>query len=217
VRLRAPALVAAALAVAALTLTSCRTNVGTAATVDGQRISENTLSSYVLPQGPSSDEVSAAQQQGTTIQPRPIALQFLVQEKVYEQVLKANGGIPSDGALTAVHDAAVQLLVQSQTLGAAFDRQIESQLTKLGIDAKLRPVFVRVQELEYTIIQRQHLQQQTQLAALVKKSKVGVSVSPRYGKWDTANLQINSSGAVPGYLDLTGGSGSASASASAAG
>jgi hypothetical protein len=194
VRLRKPigASVAAILAVAGLA--GCRTNVGTAATVGGHRITESRVNDYITPTGPSS---AAA---GQAASPRSQVLQFLIQEQLFEKTLKSEGIEPTTGRLAAAHDPAASLLLQTELTGSALDAAVRKGLPQGGIRAGFVKTFLRVQELEYLLIQGRHLTKLSELLALIKKAKIGVSVSPRYGRWSAANLALSGKAVLPPYL-----------------
>jgi hypothetical protein len=189
---------------AATLLAGCRTNVGTAATVSGQKITESDVSDYITPRGPSSAAVANARANGQTVSPRSEVLQYLILEKVFEQTLqqKDNGGLPSPGQLAAVHDQAASVLLQTSLAGAELDKRINAGLLGAGVSTKLTKVFVRVQELEYTLIMRKQLTQLPELVALVKRAGVHVRVNPRYGKWNVDQLSLDGKVITPGYLSV---------------
>jgi hypothetical protein len=194
------AIVAGLLAVTGLT--ACRTNVGTAATVSGQQISESAVGDYITPTGPASSVVANAKTQGQTVSPRSEVLHYLILEKVFEQTLQHNGGVPSAGQLASYHDQAASLLLQTSLTGSDLDRQLRTGLTSSGVAEKFAPVFLRVEELEYALISRQHLSQLSELVALVKKAGVTVSVNPRYGQWSTDQLGLVGGVPTPAYLSV---------------
>jgi hypothetical protein len=192
------ALVIAAVAVAGLS--GCRTNVGTAATVNGSKISESDVGKYITAEGV--DPSLAAQANGQVKSPRSQVLEFLIQQRVFERTLDTIGGVPSDTALSASHDEAASVLSQTQLSGAAFDTEIGRELVRAGVKSDFLRVFLRVQELEYAIIKRRSLTQLSELLTLIRKAGVTVSVSPRYGKWDANTLSLDGKPAVPSYLSV---------------
>jgi hypothetical protein len=198
--------VAAAGTLAVSGLAGCRTNVGTAATVDGRRISESTVSSYLTPEGPD----KSASQNGQAVSARSQILQVLVQEKVFEKTLesiRANQSLPTESQLTALHDQAASVLLQTNLTGGALDKALRQGLPRSGIKASFAKSYLRVQELEFAIIKAKRLSRLPELLALIKKAHVAVSVSPRYGTWDTKNLAVNAKGSIPSYLSIQPGSG----------
>jgi hypothetical protein len=197
--------VSAAVAVASL-LTSCRTNVGAAADVNGQRISESTVNKYVTQEGADPSVAAQAEAQG---QPLPsakaIVLQTLVQERLYEQALAVNGGIPTSAQLTAVHDPAVQQEFGLTGTGKTLDRQAGKSLGTIGIAPSFGAVVVRYSELFYILVRdRLKVQTQQQFNAAIRKAGAHVSINPRYGTWNAGKQTINesSSAGMPDYLRL---------------
>jgi hypothetical protein len=187
-----PALVAAALATTVLA--GCKSNVGVAARVGGTSISESDVNKYVDPKGAPS---AAANQNASA---RSVILSVLVQEQVFEQILRQQGVRPSAGEVAAQHDAA-GLVLNTQLTGSDLDRAIEQQvLAKLGIKRSLRPVFLRTYELEFLLVKHTNVQQFSELVAFVKKAHVHVSVAPRYGTWDATNLQVNGTSPLPSFV-----------------
>ena len=190
------AFVAAALATTLLA--GCKSNVGVAARVDGTTISESDVNKYLNPKGVASEV--AAQSGAQTVSPRAEILHFLVQEQVFERTLRSLNIRPTAGDLAAQHDAAASTLLQTQLTGADLDRALDRQLPRSGVRASFRNTFLRVQELEYLLISKRNLTQFSQLVALVRKAGVKVSVSPRYGSWDAANLQLNNKSPLPSFV-----------------
>ena len=191
-----PALVAAALATTLLA--GCKSNVGVAARVDGATISESDVNKYVSPKGVAS--AVAAQAGDQTVSPRAEILHFLIQEQVFERTLRSLNVRPSAGELAAQHDAAASTLLQTQLTGADLDRTLDRQLPRSGVRAAFRNTFLRVQELEYLLITKRKLTQFSQLVAIVRQAGIKVSVSPRYGTWDAANLQLNGKSPLPSFV-----------------
>jgi hypothetical protein len=208
VRLRTlGAVLAAVLATAGLA--GCRTNVGTAATIDGHRITESDVNGYVTPSGPDAGVAANASKNNQVVSPRSQVLQFLIQEQVFSRTLASLGKRPTEAQLAASHDQAASVLLQTELTGAALDRAIRTGLPKSGIEAKFVKVYLRVQELEYAIIQSRQLTQLPELLALIKKADVKVSVNPRYGKWSPRSLGLDGKAAVPSYLTVQPGAGGA--------
>jgi hypothetical protein len=191
-----PALVAAALAVTVLA--GCKSNVGVAARVSGTTISESDVNKYVSPKGVASS--AAAQGGDQAPSPRSEILHFLIQEQVFQKTLRHQGIRPSAGDLAAQHDAAAATLLNTQLTGADLDKTLDRQLPRSGVRASFRNTFLRVQELEYLLIKNGRLTQFSQLLALVRKAGIKVSVSPRYGSWDEANLQLKGTSPLPSFV-----------------
>ena len=180
----------------------CRTNVGTAATVGTLRISESDVNRYVTVKGADPSLVASARKQGQDVAPKSEVLQYLIQEQLFRKVLAAHGGVPSSSTLAATQNAAAALLFQTQLTGSALTKALVSGLTRSGVRASFAKRYLTVETLEYVLIKRARLSQFAQLAALVNKSGARVSVSPRYGKWDKASLQLNRAAAIPAFVKL---------------
>jgi len=191
-----PALVAAALATTLLA--GCKSNVGVAARVDGKSISESDVNKYVSPNGVASEV--AAQAGDQPVSPRAEVLNFLIQERVFEQTLRSLNIRPSAGELAAQHDAAASTLLQTQLAGADLDRAVDKGLPRSAIRASFRATFLRVYELEYLLITKRKLTQISELVALVRKAGIEVTVSPRYGTWDAAHLTVSSVSPLPSFV-----------------
>ena len=192
--MRVRSLTAAAAATLALTaLAGCRSNVGNAATVNGERISDTTVSQYVTRRAKS---VTLSSSSGSGVEVSPKA--FVLQTLVYTRLLKAlvevgpNGG-PTKGQLAAI---------AAQTRGG---KSAEAFATSQGITG-YTSAFDRqlVQRQTYAAVLQSYQQQGVDLPTLLKKARIKVSVSPRYGKWDDKALSLDgSSGAgVPAFVKL---------------
>jgi hypothetical protein len=205
--------VATTLAVAGLA--GCRTNVGTAATVGGHRITESDVNGYITPNGADASVAAAAKKNNQVVSPRSQALQYLIQEQVFEKTLASLGKVPSAAQLASLHDDAASVLLQTNLSGSALDRAIRKGLPSSGISARFVKTYLRVQELEYAIISSRRLTQLSQLVALVKKAHVPISVSPRYGKWDPNRLGLDGKATVPSYLTVQPVPGAAQSTAAA--
>jgi hypothetical protein len=199
VRLRILTVAAGATLVAA-GLAGCRTNVGSAASVGGERITESVVNSYITRAGAAPSVAAQAAKSG--VSPRSQVLQYLIQEQVFEQTLAANGRVPTVGQLAATHDAAASVLLQTSLTGRALDDAIKKGLPTSGISPKFVAKYLRVQELEYALIKSKRLTQLSELLALIKKADIPVSVSARYGQWDPKSLSVTTAKSTPSYLEL---------------
>lgn len=199
-RLRILTTALAAILVAA-GLAGCRSNVGVAARVGGERITESDVNGYLTPTGMDSAAAAQAGSRGITA-PRSIILQYLIQEKVFEQTLKHNNISVSAGELAGSHDNALGLLLQTQLTGAALDAALDKQLPSSGVDKSFRSVFLRVEELEYKLIRSKQLKQFSELVSLIKQAKISVWVAGRYGKWNPTQLGLDGKPVVPAYLSV---------------
>ncbi|MGN6609417.1 MAG: hypothetical protein ACTHMS_20710 [Jatrophihabitans sp.] len=209
-----PLAVALAGVIACFGLTSCRTNVGVAARVDGHTISESALDGYLTAEGPDAATLAQAQQSGGSVQPKTLALQFLLGEQVYAAALRSTpGGVPSDSELAKLHDEAAQRLLQAQATGSTLDAEFSQQLVKFGLKASLLKVILRQAELADAYVNREKIGSAQELTSKVAALKIPVTVNPRYGTWQATTLQLDSAptAGLPSYLRA------ASASAAPAG
>lgn len=179
------------LALGCLTLTGCDSKAGTAAVVNGQKISENDLSSYLTPGAPPIPSGN-----GTTSTPaRTFVLRLLIQTKVFPLLLVAGGTPASDGVL----DASKASILQGST-----EQNLTDQITKSGLKAKFEPVYLRYLELSRYLQDKltDPKKQQSALAAV----KDAVSISPRYGSWDPIGLSLVDLGKkqLPSMLSFDG-------------
>lgn len=200
-------LTAAALAVLAVTgLSACKSNAGAAAVVDGHRISDSDVAKYVNQAGPDAQRLSQAAAQGQTLPPlKPTVASYLVQEQVYVGALDRTGDVPDAGALAALHDRAAAALLGAQSGGAEFDKLLTDEIVSDGFTHAFAGVVIRVAELKWALIERVKANQLSELIAAVDKLKISVSVSPRYGKWNPAQLTLaGPETTIPGFLTLTG-------------
>lgn len=188
-RSRAP--IAAVVLILAVTgLAGCQSNVGTAAKVNGDRISENTVNSYVLPAGQSAEALSQAKKQGSSLLPaKTIIVQYLVQREVFRRTLVANSDLPSAGEL-------------DRTKGGSTVSELRTQLPPVGVKNSFASVVVETDKLRQILIDKLKITTVDDAASAVRKAGVSVSVSPRFGTWSSAQLVVDSAGSLPSYLKL---------------
>ena len=207
---------AAAAVLAVAGLAGCRSNVGAAAVVDGHRISESDVHSYLDPAGPSAATVAQAAQNGQTIVPKSVVLNTLVQERVFGDALtRTQGGLPSPSTLAANHDQAASALTGQSITGAQLDAQIARNLAAEGVRAGLQTVVQRVIDLEYALVVRLNPKSQADFAAAIAQHHISVSVNGAYGAWSPADLGVlnGSSKTAPDFLTLQSGAPSGATSA----
>ena len=183
-------------------LAGCRTNVGSAASVGAVRISETEVNRFVTMKGADASLSAQARKQGQDVAPKSQVLTYLIQEQLFRKALTANGGVPSKGTLARSQNAAVALLFQTQLTGKALTKALAQGLTRSGIRSSFAQRYLTVETLEYTLIKRKQLTELPQLAALLRKVGTRVSVSPRYGKWQPTQLQVDPGAGKPAYLKL---------------
>lgn len=167
-------------------LAACQTNAGAAATVDGKRISESDVTDLLTSTG--------------TAAGRNLVVAFLVQEKLYERALQKKGQLPSAAQLNGSAAGALSLLFGQQVPAAQANASLlDPTLTKDGVRTRFDATILRAAELEYAFIQTNKIATAAQLAAVVKAARVPVSVSPRYGRWNAATVQLDQA-ATPDFL-----------------
>jgi hypothetical protein len=185
------AAVAATLAVAGLA--GCRSNIGTAATVNGQRITDSTVSQYITP---SAKGVTLQSSSGASVHvaPKAFVLQTLVYTRLLQRLTKVGpGGGPTKGQLAQVQTqtlagkSAKTFAISQGITGytTAFDRQLVTRQT-------------------YSAVLQAYQQNNVDLQALLTKAKIKVTVSPRYGKWDSKALSLDgtTTAGVPSFVRL---------------
>ncbi|SHH59410.1 hypothetical protein SAMN05443575_4172 [Jatrophihabitans endophyticus] len=203
---------AVAVVLTAATLTACRTNVGVAARVNGETISESDVTTHLTGKPQSAQLQQQAKAAGQDLTPaRVIVLQSEIGGLLYRRALARTGGVPTDAALVASRNEAVQVLAGNGQ--QITDQQLGSQLSQFGVKRAFTSRFLRTLELEYALIQRLKLTQQSELTAAVRKTGSAVSVSPRYGTWDAAKFTIDTASGAgsPAFLKLQQASSSAAA------
>lgn len=181
---------AAVLILAVAGLAGCQSNVGTAAKVNGNRISESTVDSYVRPAGQSSDAIAKAESQGSSLLPaKTIIVQYLVQRQVFRETLAANKELPSATALERVNTGETE-------------SALRTELPPVGVDKSFAPVVLETDRLREVLIEKLNIKTVQDAAAAVRKAGVTASVNPRYGKWQPDQLVVDSTASVPPYLQL---------------
>jgi hypothetical protein len=191
VRLRTlSAAIVATLAVAGLA--GCRTNVGTAATVDGHRFTESQVNDYITPKA----KPVALQSNSGTVQvaPRSYVLENLIDDRLLVAVLrKTPGGVPS---------AATVAKITSQGLDGKTAAQVAESAGVVGYSKAFAKIWVHNRVLG--LVLNDYANRGVDVSAIAKKLHFPVSVSARYGAWDTKNLTLTSSAGagLPNYLTL---------------
>jgi hypothetical protein len=162
--------------------------------VSGDRISEATVSSYVTPKAQ-----SVQLNNGQTIAARSFALQTLINTRVAEQVLAAHGLTPTEQQIAQA---------QQTALGQASEDQLVQALATRGFAPSFEPVYLRAVALSQLLATVPGITDQQGLQSALSKANVTVDVNPRYGKWDSTQLALNSDLAsnLPPYLKASSGS-----------
>lgn len=178
--------VAGVCALGAVTLAGCDSKVGTAAVVNGHKISESTLANYVTPAAKplqSSDGTSS-------VAPRTFVLQYLIRSQIFERVLNSN----NDPVTSDLLDSA-----RTQALAGGSEADLVKQVTGVGLSSSFEKEVLRYQEL-YTLIGSK-LGADKANAALAKSSDK-IVVNPRYGSWNSKTISLTdlSKAQLPSFL-----------------
>jgi hypothetical protein len=180
-------LAAAALcALGALTLAGCDSKIGTAAVVNGSKISESDVSRYL---DPAADDASPA---------RSTALQYQIEQKVLSTAL------PSDDTLAKGHDQALSNLFNGQLSGDQANQALAKVLAQNGLKASFGEVLIRTVELENAYSQAINASQAQDAVAELAKQHIPVSVNPRYGSWNPQTFSFTGLGSkqLPSVVTL---------------
>jgi hypothetical protein len=189
VRLRTLGALAAMVLVAA-GLAGCRTNVGVAATIDGQRVTETQVNDYLTPSARGVVITTGA----AALPPRSFVLNALIEEKLFTKLLAATpSGLPSDGQLSSI---------QATDLAGKSVHAIATQLHVVGYTSSFEKKYIGVQVLGSLLSKASS--QGVDVNTLANKLKFPVSVNPRYGTWNrtTFLLATGSKAGLPGFLTL---------------
>jgi hypothetical protein len=189
---------AAAAAVLAVTgLAGCKNNVGTAAVIDGHRITESDVSHYLTVKAQPVIERNA-NGQTITVSPRSFVVSELINQKLYFKVI---GAIPSVSKLTETQlDSQLQSDLQGKSV-----TQVAESLGLHGFTEDFYRIVLRAQE--EVLVLRSAQSNGVDVSAAIHKVHFPVTVSPRYGTWDPKTLAFTAGGRLPGYLDLQPGAG----------
>jgi hypothetical protein len=188
-RARLLGLLAAAVSVAGLC--ACSSNIGQAAIVNGHRISESTVASYLNPKGPTAKALARVEANGGAFQARSEVLSELIRESLFAQAAaRLPHGGPSNAKLNSLHDEVAQAQFGSQLAGTAFDKELDAQVAALGFRSNFTTLLVRVAELEDFYATTSKVQSSADLLKSLNKLGITITVSPRYGKWDGTQLAL---------------------------
>jgi hypothetical protein len=182
----------AAAALAITTLAACQTKIGVAAVVNGARLSDSDVSTYVTKKA-----VPFSGGGGTTITPKSFAVETWIDTVLFEQAIRKHGGAITTAERTEYGGLA--------TSGTSPD-QLTKAYTSRGFTVAMRDLRVRTQADFLLLIHRLHpklddsqVLQDSQGAegneAAVEIGKLAndVFVSGRYGTWDKKTLSLDSS------------------------
>lgn len=178
-----------ALALVCAGVTGCDSKAGTAAVVNGHRITEKQLSSYV----PANAQPIPSSDGSTSTPAKNFVLQYLVRNEVFPLLLSGGGAPITDAQL----DAQRASVLQGQT-----EEALTAQITKAGLSSRFEPVLLRNGELLSVV--RSRLTSDKQVNDALAKVKNKVSISPRYGSWNLQSLSVVNLGKkqLPSVLTL---------------
>lgn len=159
---------------AALSLSGCDTKVGTAAVVNGHKISESTLNSYLT----DSTQLIGDPASGTP--PRNFVLNLLVFNELAPEILSHTPGGP-------VKDKELQEATLPALQGGTED-DLRQLIQQVGLKQSFEPVYLNY--LRYRTVLRTRISTAAELDDAIKASHIAVSVNPRYGTWDTENRAV---------------------------
>jgi len=167
-----------ALVLACLALTSCDSKVGTAAVVNGTKISESDVNQQVV-----KDAKDVAQGRG-------FVLNYLIRDRLLRSALDSHGGVPDDRSLSKYHDSALSSLLGQQLSGSDGDKALGQAVGQFGAKASFAPVVLKGMELEYALAAKLGVSTESQVVTAIRKQNPNVSVNPRYGGWEADKLNI---------------------------
>jgi hypothetical protein len=173
----------AAALVALAGLSACDTNAGAAAFVGGDRITEADVTKYLTP-----TSTPYSNSSGGEVRPKSLVLQTLIREQIFAKALAQHGGNPTASELARA---------KSSILQGSSDEQLTAQITQTGFAAAFEPVFVSSNEFGAIFAQRLGAQSDQDVINALNKLGIKVSVSPRYGQWNSTQLALQN-GVDPG-------------------
>ncbi len=122
---------------------------------------------------------------------------------MFRRVLEKSGGVPDKGTLASSHDSAAAMLLNTTLTGKALDEAIGKEAKRDGLRDKFIALYLRTLELEKALIDRIKAPSPSELIAAISKAHVGVSVNPRYGKWNAQRITLDSpNSTVPSFVKL---------------
>lgn len=158
-----------------LGLVGCDSKAGTAAVVDGHRITEKDLSRYL----PANARPIVSSDGSNSTPAKKFVLQYLVRNQVFPLVLAAAGAPVTEAQLQAS---------KASVLGGTSEAELTQQLVQAGLKEQFEPVLLRNNEMLSLL--RAKLTTQKQVDDALAKVKDTVSINPRYGSWDLRSLSV---------------------------
>lgn len=171
-------------------VSACQVKAGTAAFVGDQRITDSTISSYLLRTQP-----VAAPQAG---QPsaRDYAVTFLIRRDLFRDYLDRKGVASDPAALSRARGQAL----------AGSEDQIQGlygQVAQLGLQGTFVDLLVEYTILQFLASQKSGITDASALFAEVDKGAPTVQLSPRYGTWSAPQQSVAPGSTTPSYLQLS--------------
>ncbi len=170
-----PLAVLPVLLLGSLGLVGCDSKAGTAAVVNGHRISEKELSRYL----PANARPIQSSDGSNSTPAKKFVLQYLVRNQMFPLVLAAAGAPVTEAQLQAS---------KASVLGGTTEAELTKQLVQAGLTERFEPVLLRNNEMLSLL--RAKLTTQKQVDDALAKVKDKVSINPRYGSWDLASLSV---------------------------
>ena len=179
-------------AVGALALTGCDTKIGTAAVVNGSKISDSDVSRYVTSGG---DNAGRA---------RNLVLEYQIRQKLFTDALRRKNAVPSDAQLNQLHDLAISNLIGQQVSGGQADQVLRQSMAQNGLSEDFAGVLTRSFETELAYARAINASQEGAVVTDLAKQNIPVSVNPRYGSWDTKTFTFTGLGSkqLPSVVTL---------------
>lgn len=190
------AALAAVLAMAGLA--GCKTNIGTAAVIDGHRVTESDVSQYLTANAQPVTQQDQNTGATTQVSPRSFVVAWLINSQLYAKIISV---IPSVSDTTT---AKLDSQLHKDLAGKSVTQFAESHGLH-GFTEDFDRLVLRTQEM---IVVLQDAQANgVDVSAAFRKLDFPVSVSPRYGRWDNKQFLFTSGASVPSYLDVQPGGG----------
>jgi hypothetical protein len=170
-----------------------------AATVNGSRITDSTVSHYVTPAA-KSVSLQTASGGSAEVAPKPFVLQTLVYLRLLKEFVAAGPGHgPTKGEFASV---------RSRVLAGKSSEQYAHERGITGYTAAFDRMLVDQQA--YAAVLNVYQQEKVDVTGIIRKARIDVSVSPRYGRWDKKALSLDgTAGAgLPSFVHLQPTSGS---------
>ncbi len=176
-------------------LSACENRAGAAAFVGKTRISETTVNRYLARDA----TITADPSTGAADNPKSDVLTTLIRTALIDQVLRTlPGNHPTAGELDAGRTQAMS------TLGITSLAQLEQEAASGGYTKIYATAFLD-EQTKVTVLTTllKDPGDGSIIGPAVDKLHAKISVSPRYGTWQAANLQVGAGPAVPSFLSVS--------------